>query len=99
MMQADGPVYPLLKERRKEALKHLSLTFRGLDQLSPWLLLTPLGTFLREPQPNHKVSCQNLLQHFRLTSVEEWTEQSPSPERNPPAKQHAALHKEEVPLC
>ena len=35
----DGPVYPMLKEIRKEALKHLSLAFREIYQLLSWLLL------------------------------------------------------------
>ena len=29
----DGPVYHILKEIRKEELKHLSLAFREFDQL------------------------------------------------------------------
>ena len=35
----DSPVYPMLKVIRKEALKHLSLAFRGFDQLLSWLPL------------------------------------------------------------
>lgn len=44
-----GPVYPLLKEIRKEALKHLFLVFRKFQQLLTRLPLpghfTELGTF------------------------------------------------------
>jgi len=29
----DGPVFPILKEIRKAALKHLSFAFREFDQL------------------------------------------------------------------
>ena len=34
-----GAVCPMLKEIRKEALKHLSLALRAFDQLSSWLPL------------------------------------------------------------
>ncbi len=35
----DGPVCPMLKEIRKEALKHLSLAFREFEQHLSWLPL------------------------------------------------------------
>ena len=35
----DGPVYPMLKEIIKEALKLLSLTFGEFERLLSWLLL------------------------------------------------------------
>ena len=35
----DGPVYPMLKEIRKEALKHRSSAFREFDQVLSWLPL------------------------------------------------------------
>ena len=35
----DGQVYPMLKEIRKEALKHLSLAFIEFEQLLSWLPL------------------------------------------------------------
>ena len=33
----DGPVYPVLKQIRKAALKHLSIAFRVFNQLLSWL--------------------------------------------------------------
>ena len=51
----DGSVYPMLKGSRKEALKHLSLTFRKRHQLLSWLPLRyfqgiplKLGTFQKK---------------------------------------------------
>ena len=51
----DGPVYSVLKEIRKEALKRLSLAFGALKRLLSWAAFwilpghfTPFGTFLRK---------------------------------------------------
>lgn len=47
----DGPVYPMMKEIRKEAMKHLALAFRNFDQLLSWLPLRyfQVMSFTKEP--------------------------------------------------